>query len=901
MCAASRAMSENPDKKVIAVAGDVCIDWLAVPIEPEVETENEPNWRLRGGVHMFAERGGAWLTTDALKAALGARARVIGPKRRDHLESVPPDEIVHSILVLERCDASGGPGDKKKIWRVARSEGFAGPLDDKSDTGAQMEVRVERADAILLDDAGNGCRANDTTWPEALRTRAAAAAGEPVIIYKGRRPLMSGSLWKEVHAHHAARTVVVLSADDLRATGALISRSLSWERTAFETWLALAHGMRFQQLRNCAWIVVTFGLEGALVAGTSGGSLDAATLWFVPLLAEGDVLRSSQGAMAGFGSVFAAGLTASLVTAKNFPKLGTVPLVEAVKQGMLAARRLLDLGYGPVESAAPDNAHRLSAPAYPFDQESAARLFSTGEIAGFDLVKVKLPVLKAGLPHAEIEKQRHWRILDQLREEPMLKLAQDVLDQGLEKTFKTMPRGVFEKLSTLDRVEIESFRSVRNLMLEYAQMPKPERPLCLAVFGPPGAGKSYGVTEVAASVAKAVREVEIEKIEFNLSQWDSPAQLVQAFHRVRDFAVRGKVPLVFFDEFDAKLGDAPCGWLKNFLAPMQDGKFSDGQFEYKIGKAIFVFAGGTADTFEEFSERLHPSGARPAKPSPEGKTGRPVEVNLRDAKGRDFLSRLRGHINVFGPGAPAGTNLIRRALVLRFNLKKRFPTLFDARDHLRIDPAVARAFLTVADYHHGVRSIEALIEMSRLVGQTRFEAACLPPESQLGHHVDAGAFLSIVTLELTLGEHLDAIARDIHARYVKGEMDRPLDDGQTPEARAAKPSLQAWEKLDPFYQNSNREQASHILAKLAAIRCEVVPVKGKKAADVLKLEGHEIEIMAQMEHQRWMEERRLRQPLHEDLIPWDDLSDTEKGKDRRTVEAIPDMLAAVGLEVRRLE
>jgi hypothetical protein len=55
-----------------------------------------------------------------------------------------------------------------------------------------------------------------------------------------------------------------------------------------------------------------------------------------------------------------------------------------------------------------------------------------------------------------------------------------------------------------------------------------------------------------------------------------------------------------------------------------------------------------------------------------------------------------------------------------------------------------------------------------------------------------------------------------------------------------------------------------------------------------------------MEHERWMQERRLKQPDHPDLVPWEELKQEEKEKDIRTIKAIPEILGKVGLHVVRL-
>jgi hypothetical protein len=851
-------------KPVWSVVGDVCIDWLSIPVDPVAASEHEPNWRLCGGGHMFATRGGAWLTADLLEALAGERARVIKPVPREHLESVPPEEVLHSQVRLQAFPAA--PGDKARVWRVARFEGYAGPLQGVPLPAVASEQPEAKAAMVVVDDAGNGFRRRADAWPAAL-----APEARPLVLYKMRRPLMEGELWKHLHAHHAGRTVAILNADDLRASGALISRCLSWERTAYDTWRALAQAPHLQPLRGCAWLVVTFGHEGALVARTRDGQVDAARLWFVPQMAEGDLLRSGLGDMSGGGAAFTAGLAASLpaVAALDLDVMG-----EATRQGLVAARQIWAAGFGPPERVdARDKKKRsLNPPAFP-SGAAAAGLVPPVPPQDFPLVSVPLPALRAGLSPADVERQRDWRILDMLRREPMEELAFAALERGVEKVFGSMPCGVFGKLVSLDRVEIEGLRTIRNLMLEYVRLARPERPLCLAVFGQPGSGKSFGVTQVALSVARSVRDAEIERIEFNVSQWDSPAHLVQALHRVRDITIRGKVPLVFFDEFDSTLGGAPLGWLKSFLAPMQDGVFSDGQFTYLIGRAILVFAGGTAHSFGAFSARAD-------------------DPQLAGAKVSDFLSRLRGHVNVLGFGTPTGTNLVRRAVVLRVALQKKFPALFDAGGRLRIEPALAHAFLTVDRYRHGARSIEAIVEMSRLLECGQYDASSLPPASQLDQHVDAEAFLAIMARPLALGEHLERLARAIHERYLQGQLKRGARVGD-------RPALQPWEQLEAVFQNSNREQAAHIPLKLAAVHCELVP-RGERAGAAFEFRADELEQLARMEHARWMEERRLAQPQHPDLRPWEELPPDEQQKDRDAALAIPELVASAGLAIRRL-
>ena len=856
----------RPIRKAV-VGGDVCIDWLSVPVSPAVDRGQEPNWRLRGGEHMFAVRGGAWLTADLLAAAAPEGVEVVKPAPRDPLASIPPDEIIHSMIRLR--PAARSPKNDSPVWRIASYQGYAGPWDGESvpaPTG--LERSGDPADLVLLDDAGNGYRDHEASWSALL----AQTRVQPLVVYKGRRPLMTGALWDTLRAHHADRTIVVLTADELRASGALISRGLSWEKSAYEAWLSLAVRPSFAELRTCAGIVITFGLEGVLVIGTRGGRLDAARLWYAPRQIEGDSEQACDGTMAGFGSAFAAGLAAHLMEHADAGGVELSTLSAAARRGLLCARRLLEDGFGPVLVEIEPKVFRRRAPAYP-NGDRARGIMQAAQASG-DSTLVECPVarLAADLAANKIEEDRAWQILHVRRVRSMQELAEETLCRGIEHAFPDVPAGVFSKLVTLDRAEMEGLRSIQNLMLEYIRLPNPERPLCLAVFGQPGSGKSFGVKQVAQSVAKALRDTEMEAIEFNLTQWSSAAQLVEALHRVRDVVLRKKVPLVFFDEFDAPLGGAPLGWLKSFLAPMQDGVFSDGHFNYQIGRAIFVFAGGTSHSFHDFSD------ATRTLPS--------------DTKATDFLSRLRGHVNVLGFDQPVGTNMVRRAVVLRVALLKNFPGLFDADKTLHIDRDVARAFLTVSGYRHGARSIEAIVDMSRLVGCSQFNPSCLPPRPQLEQHVDAAAFERILLRDHSIGAHSEAIARRLHEQYLAFVESR----GQTPGSR---PALRNWDELAELYRNSNREQAAHIPVKLEAIGCDIRPALPNDITrtPIDAFSAEQVEQLAQLEHLRWMEERRLSQPDHRDLKPWAELDDYTREIDRVAVRAIPAILRDFGLLV----
>ena len=69
---------------------------------------------------------------------------------------------------------------------------------------------------------------------------------------------------------------------------------------------------------------------------------------------------------------------------------------------------------------------------------------------------------------------------------------------------------------------------------------------------------------------------------------------------------------------------------------MQDGVFRVGGSLHPIGKAIFVFAGGTSSTYQQFcGEEIE-----------DATEYKRFTNEFKDAKGPDFISRLRGYVKI---------------------------------------------------------------------------------------------------------------------------------------------------------------------------------------------------------------------------------------------------------------
>ncbi len=143
---------------------------------------------------------------------------------------------------------------------------------------------------------------------------------------------------------------------------------------------------------------------------------------------------------------------------------------------------------------------------------------------------------------------------------------------------------------------------------------------------------------------------------------------------------------------------------------------------------------------------------------------------------------------------------------------------------------------------------------------------------------------------------LEAMAQAFHRRY------RDRNTKKLPE------NLKPWELLNDSYKKANREQAAYAVRILEAAGFGVEETKSPAIFDAF--EKAEVEFMAQLEHGRWMIER-LRdgwrygprddeKKLHDNLLPWEELSEEIRQFDRDSVLAFPEILATAGLEVYRI-
>jgi hypothetical protein len=689
----------------IVVVGDVALDWLeeAVPRSELGGGDTPRNYEFQAGFHWTPVWGGAALLERLLKSALKARQRRGKDYRFDGVSKRLPRpsasgarKYLQSLAVVRQF-----VGESAKPTRVDSFKGFA-PKAVPRTLVASCPSDSDLLSCVVVDDAANGCR-DDSAFVERLRR---LIAESPLLVVKLSRPLDRSVLVQTLVAeesHPATRVVTVVNADDLRAQGVDISRRLSWERSVVDLVSVCDGSPILSDLATIGDVLVRFGNEGCIALQRAADRF----LVFDPRRVEDAFDQELSGTMPGATSAFTAEIAASL--------LENVPLRHAIPRAMCAARALLRAGFSR-------SGKTKQVEDYPLDVFT----HDATEVAVF--VVIDLP--------PKDENLRSWSILSTKLKSSDRQIGEMIVREGHEAHLTDVPIAQFGRLLLADNREIEGYRSIENLLREYIksrQGGKP-KPLSIGVFGPPGSGKSFGIKEIG----KCLRDARITFWPYNLTQLEGPRDLVGAFHVARDEALRGNLPLLIFDEFDCAFDGRDWGWLKYFLAPMQDAEFEDDGQIHPLGHAVFVFAGGIAQSYDRFKA-----------PSDND--------DFKAAKGPDFVSRLKGFVDVQGIN-PTGTedvkdedlpdvdvdpvSVIRRAILLRSLLleqehrtRNMYP-IVNGRHCFDIDDAVLDALLRVKKYRHGARSLESILMMSRLTDRDHFGVASLPSDAQLKLHVD---------------------------------------------------------------------------------------------------------------------------------------------------------------------
>jgi hypothetical protein len=757
-------------------------------------------------------------------------------------------------LSLWNVRPSKGKSDKK-TWDYTRSLGCSGLITPMPQ---QSAVSPQKADIIVIHESGLYFRhgTNSNLWPAAIKGDNIRECGQ--VLLSMAAPLAQGDLWRALVGKCREKLTVVVSLADILKEETGIPTGISWERTLEALTSELQSNGAISDLLKCSNLIVRIGSAGALWVNPGAGG-PTFTAIIDPTRQESNLGEDRDEIRLTFAAAIALRLTEG----------GSNEIPLGIRSGIKAIRDLADLGY--VQNG-------KESPSFPF-AEIASSLASNVS----SLVSIPMPVNRMGDP-------RPWSIMgDDLGNNHGI--ARRVALFG-PRALGDIPYSLFGKLTVVDRGEIESLSGIRQLMKGYVAKKKTERPLSIAVFGAPGSGKSFGIKQIG----KEILGPDCVILEFNLSQFAGPGELVGALHQVRDKVLEGTVPLVFWDEFDSK----EYIWLQSLLAPMQDGKFQEGQITHPIGKCIFIFAGGTSYTMQDFA---------PADPGSE------AARKFKLVKGPDFVSRLNGYLNVLGPNPrqrfdrekmewvnddihPDHCYPIRRALLIRAMLGLK------PEQTLEIDQGVLTALLEIDCYKHGARSLETVLNLTKR-DSSHLLRSNLPPEEQLSLHVEYDKFKTLVNRDLPFRMKAEWLAPHIHKFYRQLCSDKGWDFTYDMD----------YELLTDEIKSDNIAAAARIpsILHLAGLRLnEKGSGKALPETEYQRIITPLLEKLAEAEHNGWMEQKyrndwRFGEPrndsrkIHNALVEYKKLSEEDKDKDRDSVNNFNKIVAKAGYIIVKVD
>ncbi|KAK4553844.1 hypothetical protein LTR86_009019 [Recurvomyces mirabilis] len=697
------------------------------------------------------------------------------------------------------------------------------------------------------------------------------------IIHHMTRPLAIGKLWDVIRNGPMTRDgipdpdflAVVVDADDLRAEGIPLSKSLSWESTAEDFVRGLGTKGTFDTLVTCPNLIVRFGTEGVIYhRGRDAGD---PVLYYHPRKMESANPKTNNASMIDLASAFTAGLALGFADSKP-PNCH-----RGIQYGISAASKLSHQGFVHSDF---DN-----GPDYPIAQIMEQLSLDRQHTA-------------VSIPSGRISSGDKWSIFDSVTGDPA-ELARHIVVDGPEKALVSCPVQVFGSLLAVDRAEQENLRSVLDAMTERLDISGATGPTSVGVVGPAGSGKKFVTANLATHVSTGRK---VRKLQYN-SQLLGISELIEACHTIRDHTASGELTIVTFENFETFL--RPNGQLlSEILTIMREGHFSDKGHVHSLGAPLLFFI-VNHDTAVDSDDAFPPQ--TPTSPRGADFVQRPtIDMALL----MDHLHGLVKTTSINQMGAKDRTFCIRRAIMLRQLLKDKHPHVGN-NGRLNVEEGVLHALLLVPKYNHGLRSLEKIISTSRLSGRKKFDVAALPPEEQIQLHVDGKTFMNHLRspkLQPALREKLAEGMFEVYKkqRYIMCKSDEERN------ALDEERSMRDWIELPPELKESTRSQADDIPRKLRAVNCFMLnEERSEPLIKVPQFSTEQLDMLSEMEHERFNAERLQRQwrmgPRNSKqrttpfLVPWRDLSQEWRDVDRVMVECVPRILEKAGWHIYRMK
>jgi len=398
------------------------------------------------------------------------------------------------IMILTSAGKFWDPGQKgrenKFFCKLYEKLGFGGQRAPAEAGWLKTDIKINSRSYkfIIIDEAGIGFRNHKESWPDFSKAEK--------IILKTTFPLCESLLWNEL-AGQRQKLITIVNLDQIKHYNVRVSNGISWEQTALDTVYGVHQDPVLKNLLISAELIITIGTAGAVIitAGKTPGDFEYRLVFDPENMEEeweekyfGDIINQ-----VGLGSSFLAGFATSLclrsLRTQDSVKVGLNSMVAAMIKGIFELNDNFSLNPKDLSSA--------------LDEHYNKRYYSSAFIPS--------PAWIDGLAYVHNRNGLFWKII--------MRTGKRIINQNrisilwhfhwhwMElKPSILRPDFPWARLLFFDRSEIENLRNLRKLIEFYDKYEDGRKPLNIAVFGPPGAGKSFIIKALAANLLKTRKQ-----------------------------------------------------------------------------------------------------------------------------------------------------------------------------------------------------------------------------------------------------------------------------------------------------------------------------------------------------------------------------------------------------------
>ncbi len=193
------------------------------------------------------------------------------------------------------------------------------------------------------------------------------------------------------------------------------------------------------------------------------------------------------------------------------------------------------------------------------------------------------------------------------------------------------------------------------------------------------------------------------------------------------------------------------------------------------------------------------------------------------------------------------------------------------------------------------RNIPIWVRMERQSGLFELLQKPLTAAPFPGQVIPFDPLESACSAELVMGGLHEVLARELHEHYLQGI--------------GVSSTALSWERLTEEEKDANRQQAARIYAVLSAAGYHLRALQDWDAEE-MTFPAEEVERMARLEHDLWCQAKRkagwrpgpqkdAAKRTHPCLVPWEQLPEDEREKNRNFIRQLPALLARLDFQIER--